>query len=408
MTKSIGVWRSWALVAGMMIGSGIYTLPSVLAPYGSFSFIAWLITGFGALCLALCYSYLSARKPGLGGPYFYVYEAFGKYPAAIVGWGYWISLWAAAAAIALSFAGYMQALIPALNSTPLPTALLAIAGIVFFTLINLRGSREAGAVQLLMTIIKILPLLLIGGLGTIYGTVTDIPAINPDGSPLASMISAMCLLIMWAFIGVESATVPAEDIIEPEKNIPRASILGTVTALIVYLVAMFGVMSLLPLTDLQQSNSPFSDAARLLMGDYGALIITLGALFAIGGALNVTIMMCGSIMLAGARDNIFPTFFSRQNQQGTPLRALLISSTLAIILLLFNASSALLKGFETMLIISTFAVLIAYLGTGLASIKLQFDDYQQGVCINYVKLAVALLASLFSLLAIIGAWVLYQ
>ena len=86
----------------------------------------------------------------------------------------------------------------------------------------------------------------------------------------------------------------------------------------------------------------------------------------------------------------------------------MISSILAIILLLFNASSALLKGFETMLIISTFAVLIAYLGTGLASIKLQFNDYQQGVSINYVKLVIALLASLFSLLAIIGAWVLYQ
>lgn len=408
MTKSIGIWRSWALVAGMMIGSGIYTLPAVLAPYGSFSFIGWGITGFGALCLALCYSYLSARKSGLGGPYFYVHEAFGTLPAAIVGWGYWISLWAAAAAVALSFAGYFQALFPVIQNTPFNTNLIAIGSIVVFTLINLRGSREAGTVQLIMTLAKIVPLLLIGGLGIIYGDISQIPATKPDGSSMLSMISAMCLLIMWAFIGVESATVPAEDIIEPQKTIPRASILGTLTALMVYIVAMLGVMSLIPMADLQQSNSPFSDAAQLVMGNYGSLFITLGALFAIGGTLNVIILMTGSIMLAGARDKHYPAMFSQQNQQGTPIKALLFSSALAIILLLLNSNSALLQGFEFMLLISTFAVLIAYLGTGLASIKLQFNDHKQGEKLNYFRLCIALLASLFSILAIIGAWFLYQ
>ena len=119
MTKSIGIWRSWALVAGMMIGSGIFTLPALLAPYGSYSFIGWGVTGFGALCLALSYSYLSSRKPGLGGPYFYVFEAFGVIPAAIVCWGYWISLVSSIAAISLSFAGYSQRFLPVLNDYPI-------------------------------------------------------------------------------------------------------------------------------------------------------------------------------------------------------------------------------------------------------------------------------------------------
>lgn len=77
MKKTIGIWRSWALVAGMMIGSGIFTLPALLAAYGSYSFLGWVVTGFGALCLALTYSFLSTRNPGLGGPYFFVREAFG-------------------------------------------------------------------------------------------------------------------------------------------------------------------------------------------------------------------------------------------------------------------------------------------------------------------------------------------
>jgi APA family basic amino acid/polyamine antiporter len=129
------------------------------------------------------------------------------------------------------------------------------------------------------------------------------------------MVAALCLLIMWAFIGVESTTLPSEDTINPTKIIARASILGTLPALSVYVIAMFGIMSL---AELQNSTSPFADPAQLIMGDTGAMIITIGALFAIGGTLNVCIMIVGTIMLVGARDKIFPTYFSQQNAAGTP------------------------------------------------------------------------------------------
>jgi APA family basic amino acid/polyamine antiporter len=408
MSKSIGLWRSWALVAGMMIGSGIFTLPALLAPYGSYSFIGWGVTGFGAMCLALSYSYLSSRKPGLGGPYFYVFEAFGAIPAAIVCLGYWISLVTSIAAISLSFAGYSQTYLTVLDDEPLYRSLFAIAIILIFTFINVRGVREASAVQLFTTVVKIVPLLLIGFVGIIYGEVTHIEAINPDDNSLFHMVGALCLLIMWGFIGVESATLPSEDTINPKKTIARASILGTLTALTVYVIAMFGVMSIMSLAELQNSTSPFTDAAQLIMGDTGAIIITIGALFAIGGTLNVCIMIAGTIMLAGARDNIFPAYFSRQNTEGTPTTALLFSSAFAIILLLFNTSESLINSFENLLILATFAALVVYLGTGLASIKLQLRDHKQGEQLSYKRLCIALLATLFSLLAIIGAWILYQ
>ena len=408
MEKSIGLWRSWALVAGMMIGSGIFTLPALLAPYGSYSFIGWGVTGFGAMCLALSYSYLSSRKPGLGGPYFYVFEAFGALPAAIVCWGYWISLVTSIAAIALSFAGYAQTYLPVLNDEPLYRSLFAVAIILLFTLINLRGVREASAVQLFTTIVKIVPLLLVGFIGIMFGDVTHIQAINPNDGSWFNMVAALCLLIMWGFIGVESATLPSEDTINPNKTIARASILGTLTALSVYIIAMFGIMSIMSLAELQNSSSPFTDAARLIMGDTGAIVITIGALFAIGGTLNVCIMIAGTIMLAGSRDSIFPAYFSQQNTQGTPTRTLLFSSTLAIILLLFNSNESLITSFENLLIVATFAVLVVYLGTGLASIRLQLQDHKKGEQLSYIRLCIAVLATLFSLLAIIGAWVLYQ
>jgi APA family basic amino acid/polyamine antiporter len=408
MTKSIGIWRSWALVAGMMIGSGIFTLPALLAPYGSYSFIGWGVTGFGAVCLALSYSYLSSRKPGLGGPYFYVSEAFGAIPAAIVCWGYWISLVSSIAAISLSFAGYSQRFLPVLSDEPLYSTLFAFVVILFFTVINVRGVREASAVQLFTTVVKIIPLVLVGFIGIMFGEVNHIPAINPDDSSLFHMVGALCLLIMWGFIGVESATLPSEDTINPEKTIARASILGTLTALTVYVIAMFGIMSIMSLAELQNSTSPFTDAAQLIMGDTGAIIITIGALFAIGGTLNVCIMIAGTMMLAGARDKIFPTYFSQQSADGTPTRALLFSCVLAIILLFFNTSESLINSFENLLILATFAALVVYLGTGLASIRLQLQDHKRGVSLSYTRLCIAILATLFSLLAIIGAWVLYQ
>jgi APA family basic amino acid/polyamine antiporter len=215
-------------------------------------------------------------------------------------------------------------------------------------------------------------------------------------------------LIMWGFIGVESATLPSEDTINPEKTIARASILGTLTALTVYVIAMFGIMSIMSLAELQNSTSPFTDAAQLIMGDTGAIIITIGALFAIGGTLNVCIMIAGTMMLAGARDKIFPPYFSQQSADGTPTRALLFSCVLAIILLFFNTSESLINSFENLLILATFAALIVYLGTGLASIRLQLQDHKRGVPLSYTRLCIAILATLFSLLAIIGAWVLYQ
>jgi APA family basic amino acid/polyamine antiporter len=408
MKKTIGIWRSWALVAGMMIGSGILTMPALLAGYGSYSFLGWAVTGFGAMCLALTYSYLSFRKPGLGGPYFYVHDAFGPKWAAIVAWGYWLSLVASVAALALAFAGYSKAYLPFLDNNPHYSATFAIFIIMLFTLINIRGVRQASAVQLITTVLKILPLVFIGVAGIMFGEVKDIPAINPDNNSLFHMVAGLCLLIMFAFIGVESATLPSEDTIEPKKTIPRASILGTLTALIVYMVAMLGLMSTISLAELQQSTSPFADAAQILIGNSGAIIITLGALFAICGTLNVCIMITGTIMLAGARDGMFPQYFRQQNSQGTPVRALLFSSTLGIILLLFNNSESLISSYEFLLIIATFAVLIVYLGTGLASIKLQWKDHQQGQHISIFHLTIAMLATLFSLLAIIGAWVINQ
>lgn len=406
--RAIGFWRSWALVAGMMIGSGILTLPSLLAAYGSHSFIGWVVTGAGALCLALTYAHLAARNAGLGGPYFYVQQAFGARWAGLVAWGYWFSLVSAVSALALSFAGYAASYLPLITRSALNTSLFAMAVVIIFMLINLRGVRDASAVQVAATILKILPLVVIGGMGIAWGEIDHIPAVNPsEGSPL-KMITSLCLLIMWAFIGVESATLPSEDTINPEKTIPRASILGTLTATGVYIIATWGLMSALELETLRASSSPFADAAQRLLGSGGEAIVTLGALFAIGGTLNVCVLMSGTMLLAAARDGMAPNVLQRQDIQGTPINALLLSAALSIGLLFFNTSASLLQGFELLLVLSTFAVLMVYLATGLASLTLQWRERHSNAGVSWWHVGTAFCATIFSLLAIMGAWVLYH
>ena len=167
-------------------------------------------------------------------------------------------------------------------------------------------------------------------------------------------------------------------------------------------------MALIPVVDLQNSTSPFSDAAMMIFGSTGSIIVGIGALIAIGGALNSMILLTGSIPLAGARDHLFPAIFSKQNNSGTPVHAIMISSILAMLVIIINSTKGLLAAFEFMIIISTFTVLIAYLGSAMASLKLQITDQKLGIKINYMTFLVSIIATGFSIMAIIGAWILYH
>lgn len=405
---TIGFWRSWALVVGMMIGSGIFTLPAVLAPYGSYSFLAWVITALGALCLVFSLSYMAARNPQAGGPQAYVFDAFGRFPAAVVAWGYWVSVLVAVAAIALSFAGYLAVFIPVIEGKPLVNALVALSVVWMFTAVSLRGTEQASIVQLATSLLKILPLIAIGVAGLWMGDVTAIPASNPEGESVPVMVAGILLLIMWSYIGIESATIPADDTIEPQKTIPRALFAGTLTATLVYMLSLAGVMALVPIETLLHSTYPFSDAARMVFGDAGAWLIGVGALISIGGALNACVFLTGVVPAAGAREGLFPSFLGVCRQDGTGTNAILFSSTLASVLILTNASKGLLKSFEFMILISTFSVLIAYFGAALASLKLQLLDRENGDAIKPLRFLISVLAVVFSICALIGAWSLYR
>ncbi len=391
------------MVVGTMIGSGVFLLPSVLAPYGAFSLAGWAVAATGTLFIALSLGSLARRLPRIGGPYAYVREAFGDLPAFLIAWGYWISLWTGMSAVAVAFAGYVGVFLPSLKNVPGAEAAVALLIVWVFTLVNCAGVKVAGITQLVTTILKLLPLFAIGGAGLAVGDLTHIAPTNPDNQPLLLLIATVSMMTMWAYLGVEGVTIPAEDVIDPKRTIPRALIVGTMTATFVYVLATMGVMSVIPAAELAQSSSPFADAASRLVGPWGAMFIAGGALVAIAGALNALVLLAGQTLLAAARDGLFPVRFQTLNSRGVPVGALVLSSSLSSMFILMNYSGGLVAAFTTMMLLSTLMCIAPYAASASADLLLQRRDRSRGEPVRVGSVLVAATALLFASFAIVGS-----
>lgn len=351
-----------------MIGSGVFLMPSVLAPYGLVSFGGWLIAAGGSIALALTFSRLASRTARSGGPYVYVQDAFGDVPGFLIAWGYWCSYWMAIPAIAIAFVGYLPVFFPALADNAFGQALAALALIWALTLVNVRGLREASAVQIAMTFLKIAPLLVIAALGLVSGERANLPAFNPSDEPLLATLSASALLTLWAFTGFEAGAMPAASVKDAERTVPRALAIGMFTVALVYLSATAAVMLLVPAETLSTSTAPFADAARGL-GSWGPLLVGAGALIATAGTLNGVIFVSGQMPMAVAIDGLAPRLFARVNAGGAPSASLLISSGLGSVLLLLNYSRGTIDAFTFLVMMSTLAILAPYLVSALAELR---------------------------------------
>ncbi len=399
--RALGFWRGWSLVVGGIIGSGIFLLPTLLAPYGLMGLIAWLITGAGAILLALMLADLSRRMPRIGGPYAYCREAFGDFIGFWIGWGFWISIWSAMAAVAVACVGYVGFFIPALTRNPLLTTLMTLAIIWALTLLNIHSMRASGQFQVVATVLKIVPLLFVGLLGLSMGSVSNLPELNPTGGSMLGAIATSVTLVMWAFAGLEGVTVPADDIEDPGKTIPRVLVWGTLTVLGIYLLAYAGVILLVPASVLLNSTAPFADATVAIIGSAGASLIAVGAIIATLGTLNVQILVVGQIVRAVALDKLFPQKLAELGKGGTPTLAILISASLASALVIMSNTEGLVDAFRLMILLATLSALIPLAFASIAALLFLSRDAPSATRTK-AKLT-ASLAFAYSLLVIIGA-----
>ena len=408
MKKVMGFWRCWGLVIGITIGNGIFMLPAVLAPYGKLSLVAWVIAGIGTIFIALVLSMLAKRHSMQGGIYGYARETQGDLTGFIVAWGYWISILTAVAAGAVAVTGYLSFFIPAISSSPLMSAIIAITFIWLTTAINITGIKTASTFQLITSLMKLLPLFLIAVgalfLGDPANAIMDSAVIdNAKQQHIIFTISEMVMITMWAYIGIEAITLPSDDIISPEKNIPRALIIGTLTVTVIYIALSYGVMTLIPLAELAKSTAPLADAASTILGLWGAGFIAIAALISIISNINANVLIVGIMPDALARDNLMPKFFSQKNEAGIPVKTVILSGFVASMLVVMNFSEGLLSAFKTLIMLSTLTVLLPYATSSIAEIIMQRRELNSTTRVNRGSFSIALIALTFSVFAIIGS-----
>jgi APA family basic amino acid/polyamine antiporter len=389
-----------ALVMGNMIGSGIFLLPASLARFGGVSLIGWLVSTGGALMLALVFARLARIEPAAGGPYAYTRRAFGDLAAFLVAWGYWISMWTSLGALAVALVGYLAAIVPQINATPSVAAGAALIAVWTLVAVNVIGARAAGWVQLVTTVLKLLPLALVTAVGLAHFDLSQFEIADASVRTLATSVPAAATLTLWAFLGLESATVPAESIERPDISIPRATVVGTALVAVVYVASTIGVMSLLPRETLSISTAPFVDAVRAQIGPWAAGVVAAGAALSCFGALNGWTLLVGQLPFAVARDGLFPPIFARLSSRGTPAAGLLIAGVLTTVLVCLNYTRGLVELFTFFILLSTLNTLIPYVFSSLALFLLPErggDTLPRGIA------AAAVMAFAYSIWAMAGA-----
>jgi amino acid transporter len=360
--KSLGVAACTAIVVGNMVGSGFYLSPAAVAPFGNLAIIVWIIMGGGAICLGLTFAKLSRLVPATGGPYAYTRMAYGDFPGFLIAWGYWISIWASLPVIAVAFAGVVINLFPFLAGRA-AAVILTLGAIWVVVLVNLRGVGAAGLFAEVTTYAKLLPFGAIALLGLFFIDLSHFSDFNPSGLPLIQASAALAPLTMFAYLGLESATVPAGDVRNPERTIPRSTVIGIGIAAALYVLGTIVVMGLIPREDLVHSLSPFSDAARIMWGRPGELAISIAIVLSSIGALNGWTLMMGQVPMAAAQDGLFPAAFGKLSARGVPATGIVISALLATGLVLIQAAGsegfaaiyALIVGLSTMTAVVPYA-----------------------------------------------------
>lgn len=365
--KSLGLAACTAIVVGNMVGSGFYLSPAAVAPYGNLAIIVWIVMGLGAICLGLTFARLASLVPAVGGPYAYTRLAYGDFAGFLIAWGYWISIWTSLPVIAIAFAGVMVDLVPTLGNRFAAT-MLTLGVIWTVVLVNLRGVHAAGLFSQITTYAKLIPFGAVAIVGLFFIDTSHFSEFNPSGQPLFQSVAALAPLTMFAYLGLESATVPAGDVRDARRTIPRSTVLGISIAAALYVLGTVVVMGIVPREQLVHSVAPFSDVARIMWGRAGELAISIAVVLSSIGALNGWTLLMGQVPMAAARDGLFPPLFAQLSSRGVPAVGMIVSASLATLLVVVQAvgSEGFAAVYRLMVGLSTMTAVVPYAFCSLA------------------------------------------
>lgn len=366
-SRQLGFWMSWSVVVGTMIGSGIFMLPASLAPLGPNAIVGWIVSGLGAVALAYSIGRLARAGDG-GGIQSYIEQAFGPFVAFLATFAFWISSWAALAAVSVAGAAAIGRLVPALSSST-EVALVAVGILLLFQATNALGARSTGRLAVLAAVLKILPL---------AAVIIVFFQVELGGGAMAALapmpltldnIAAASAITLFAMLGFENAAAPVDKVKDPKRNIPRALVGGTVFVALLYLLVSTAILLLLPVEVVDNSASPFADAVGRGWGEAGVLLAALAIAVSAAGYVNANVLVIGELGYSMALRREMPEFLARTIGQNTPINAQLIGTGLACALILANISKGTADLFTFMALLTACATLWLYLASALGALK---------------------------------------
>ncbi|GFR35609.1 amino acid permease [Thermobrachium celere] len=407
LKRELGLLPATAIVVGNMIGSGIFMAPQGLAAASNpkSTIIAWIITALGSMLLALSFANLGVKMPKTGGPIVYTREAFGEFPAFLIAWTYWIGSWVGNAAIITALMNYLSFFFPVFSQSK-PLAFLTSSLILWaLTYVNYRGVKEAGIVSMITTVLKILPLVVFSVIALTHFNISYFNTVSSKEVSGFSTLPAAIAITLWSFVGLESATIPAGEIKDPERNIKLSTIYGTLITVAIYLAISILAIGAMPQDMLANSNAPLADIINYATGQkWGGTLIALGAVISTLGATSGWILITARSSFAAAEDKMFPQIFAKVHPKyNTPSASLIISGIAANILLVMNYVSSLTSAFNFMLLLATLSFLPAYSFTAAAEILLLKNKDKNFNLVKFIKSSfISILAFAYSIYAIYG------
>ncbi len=373
--RKFGFWLATSLVVGNIIGSAIFMLPAGLAPFGWNAISAWGVTFVGALCLAWVFAQLARYLPNAGGSYGFMQLGVGERLAFLGAWGYLVSVWAANTGITIAGISYLTRLVPWIERTPGASLVSALVAIWLLTWVNCRGLRAAGGVQLVTTIIKLLPFVAVIGLAfwrlfASGGAV--LPPIHEGSFTFVGATGAVGLTL-YAMLGLESATVPADAVENPARIVPLATMVGTGLSAVVSIIATCAVVLMMPAAGVMVSKAPISDFIAVSWGDVAGGFVAVCAVVSCFGCLNGFLLIGGELPVAMADSGTLPAWFSRRNAAGAPSRSIIFGAVVTSLLALAAYTKQGVGAYNFAILISTATNLVIFVFCTIAVVRFMID-----------------------------------
>ncbi|AZC24917.1 MULTISPECIES: arginine-ornithine antiporter [Pseudomonas] len=413
MSESPGKLKLGALVAlvvGSMIGGGIFSLPQNMAASADVGavLIGWAITAVGMLTLAFVFQTLANRKPDLdGGVYAYAKAGFGDYMGFSSAWGYWISAWLGNVGYFVLLFSTLGYFFPIFGEGNTPAAVIGASVLLWAVhFLVLRGIKEAAFINLVTTVAKVVPLLLFV-LIALFAFKLDIFTAdiwgvkNPDLGSVMNQVRNMMLVTVWVFIGIEGASIFSSRA-EKRSDVGKATVIGFITVLLFLVlvnVLSLGIMTQPELAKLQ--NPSMAAVLEHVVGHWGALLISIGLIISLLGALLSWVLLCAEIMFAAAKDHTMPEFLRRENANHVPANALWLTNVMVQVFLVITLFS---KGtYLSLIYLATSMILVPYLWSAAYAVLLAVrgESYEQALAERKKDLVIGCIALLYAI------WLLY-